>query len=277
MPDDGETPPPLIERDQRSVTMHFHGVARFRIDMADHSIIGFDIDPEAGDHVIDHILNDHIAPRLLAELGKLVLHASAVRFEDRLALFLGETGVGKSTLATSLHLAGHPLLGDDAVVVVRESGGHLGQAVYPSLRLYPEAIESLLGQSAQTSPMADHSDKRNVHLPTLLETAAAPLPLAAIFFLAGDSGAAEPEAAALGSMRACIKLVEQSFTLDPRDARCAARRLSALSELSLTVPAYTLSYPHDFARLGEVHQVIGAIVNSCRPELPSLCQGGQAT
>lgn len=271
--DDDETPPALIERDGGVATIHFHGVARFRIDLANHSITAFGVDPETADYVIDHILNDHIAPRLMAELGALVLHASAVRFGDRLALFLGETGVGKSTLATSLHQAGYPLLGDDAAIVTPGPTGFLAQALYPSLRLYPEAIERLLGNIATTSPMADHSDKQHVHLASLPQSVAEPLQLAAIFFLSGDDEATSVAAAALESTMACIKLVEQSFTLDPRDKRCATRRISALSQLALAVPTYTLSYPHDFARLGEVHAVIHDIMNNRKLDMPVTHRG----
>jgi hypothetical protein len=271
--DDDETPPPLIERAGNAVTMHFHGIARFRIDFGDTSITAFDIEPGTSNCVIVHILHDHIAPRLLAELGDLVLHASAVRFGDELALFLGATGAGKSTLATSLHQAGYQLLGDDAAIVTRNEEGYMAQAVYPSLRLYPETIATLLGGDAATSPMSDHSDKQNVHLPSLAHTPATPLPVAAIVFLDGECGASEPAAAPLDSTRACIAMIEQSFSLDPRDRECAARRLAALSQLALAVPAYRLSYPHDFARLGQVHEVIETILKARRPSPEAKRQG----
>ncbi|PKP94879.1 MAG: hypothetical protein CVT75_03650 [Alphaproteobacteria bacterium HGW-Alphaproteobacteria-14] len=268
--DDGT---PLIEWDGDVVSIHFHDVARFRINFEDRSITGFDISPETADCVITHILHDHIAPRLLAELGELVLHASAVRFGDRLALFLGQSGAGKSTLATSLHQAGYNLLGDDAAIVTHGVDGFLAQTVYPSLRLFPEAIANLLGDDAATSPMADYSDKQHVHLPTIPEVAGDPMPLAAIFFLSGECGATEAVAAPMDSTRACIALVEQSFSLDPKDPRCGARRLAGLSRLALEVPAYRLSYPHDFDRLGAVHQIIEAIMTKHRPILPADRRG----
>ena len=258
--DHDETPPPLVERDDAGVTVHFHEVARVRVDLAKKIVTVFDIAPDTADCVIDHIVLDHIAPRLLAELGHLVLHASTVAFGGQIALFLGETGSGKSTLATSLHQAGHSLLGDDAVVINPVADGYVGQVVYPSLRLFPETIASLLDEAPATSPMADYSDKQNVYLPEMAGDVP-PLPVAAIFFLGGECGATNVTAAPVDSTRACIKLVEQSFTLDARDPRCAKRRLAALSQLALAVPAYTLSYPHDFGRLGEVHAVIESIMS----------------
>lgn len=270
--DDDETPPPTVERGDGFVTLHFHDVGRFRIGFADRKITAFDIAPDTADCVIEHILNDHIAPRLLAELGALVLHASAVRFDDRIALFLGETGAGKSTLATSLHQAGQVLLGDDAVTVTRTPEHYLAQAVYPSLRLYPESIERLIGAGATTAPMADYSDKQHVRLATRPPVTEPPLPLAAIFFLSGTTADGAPargvEVQPLQSTLACIKLVEQSFTLDPRDPQCAARRLAQLSQLALAVPAFTLSYPHDFSVLARVHASIADALNAPVPAMP---------
>jgi hypothetical protein len=139
--------------------------------------------------------------------------------------------------------------------------------------LFPEAITSLLGNDAATSPMADYSDKRHVHLPTLPKSAGQPMPISAMFFLSGECGATDAVATPMNSTRACIALVEQSFSLDPKDPRCGARRLAGLSQLALKVPAYRLSYPHDFKRLGEVHQIIEAIMDNRRPILPADQQG----
>lgn len=256
--DDEPLPPPLVERDGDVVTVHFLDVGRFRIDFSARTVTAFDLDPETAECVITHILHDHIAPRILAHLGELVLHASIVRIGAGAVVFLGETGSGKSTLATSLHMAGHVLLGDDAVIVSRDESAYMAVAVYPSLRLFPEVITRLIGDDVPTAPMADYSDKQNVQLPALAP-AEAPVPLRAIIFLSDNREVAGVSATALDSTRACIKLIEQSFTLDPRDPACAARRLAAASQLALAVPAFTLEYPRDFARLNEVHAAIQAI------------------
>lgn len=47
--------------------------------------------------------------------GDLVLHASAVRVGERAVAFAGASGMGKSTIATVLCAAGHPLLTDDVL------------------------------------------------------------------------------------------------------------------------------------------------------------------
>lgn len=254
--EDDDTPPPLVKRDGAVVWIDFHDVACFRIDFGERTVTAFDVNPETTDRDFTHILNDHIAPRILAGEGELVLHASAVCFGEAVALFLGETGAGKSTLATSLHMAGHTLLGDDAMIVSRETERHHARAVYPSLRLYPETVARLLGEAVPTAPMADYSDKQHVHLATLSQTSCAPLPVAAMFFLAVGDKADHVAASRLGVAKACIGLIEQSFSLDPQDRECTERRLRGLSRLAMEVPAYRLAYPRDFSRLGEVHAMI---------------------
>ncbi|MEO8161736.1 MAG: hypothetical protein ABI588_09980, partial [Arenimonas sp.] len=47
---------------------------------------------------LEHALLDQLLPRVLAEFGELSLHASAVRLDAGLLLFVGESGRGKSTL-----------------------------------------------------------------------------------------------------------------------------------------------------------------------------------
>lgn len=262
------TSPPLIERVGEAVIIHFNDVARFQIGFDDRTITGFDINPKTGEAELIHILHDHIAPRVLADLGELVLHASAVRFGDRSALFLGQSGAGKSTLAASLHQAGYPLLGDDAICVTRGSDRYCAQAVYPSLRLYPEVIAHLLGVDATTSPVADGCDKQNVFLAHVLQTPSAPLALSALFFLDGDCDPTPAKDFRMDPIRACIALIEQSFTLDPHDVTCAARRLAKISQLATEVPAYRLPYAHDFANLPKVHETIATIINGHGPNAP---------
>ncbi|MFN3990812.1 MAG: hypothetical protein ACK4IS_11190 [Erythrobacter sp.] len=206
--------------------------------------------PDTDQQTIDHLLDDHIAPRLIAATGRLVLHGSATRVGSHLVVFLGTTGSGKSTLAASLHVAGYPLLGDDAVAISRHDGRWYGEAVYPSLRLYDQSIEQVFAKPLPTSPMAFYSEKRRVVMPELCAMESGRLPLAAIYVLTEGDGRIALDR--LSPAEGCITLIENSFALDPRDASVAAQRMDEAARLAASIPCYDLSYPYDFDLLHEV-------------------------
>ncbi|MEM8724112.1 MAG: hypothetical protein AAGE86_01185, partial [Pseudomonadota bacterium] len=203
---------------------------------------------------LTHLLYDHVAPRILAGAGELIIHASAVEIEGRLAVFLGETGAGKSTLAASLHNAGHRLIGDDAAILTQTAQGMFGRSVYPSLRLYPESIAAVLGDDVSSAPMAHYSDKKRLNLPSLDDADLSPIPLGGFFFLVDDDGDGQVGSQPLSPGHTCIGLIENSFALDKDDAEAAAKRLEKISRIAHEVPGYELSYPWDFSILPEVHR-----------------------
>lgn len=250
--------PSSIQRSGETVYVSFDGLARFAIDQAEKRITVFDVQADTMPADLEHLLYDHVVPRVLADQGAVVLHGSAVEIGGELAVFLGNTGAGKSTLAASLHGAGHLLLGDDAVIVTFEDGRFHGSAVYPTLRLFPDTISQVFGSAVETRAMAHYSDKLRVSLPALAGRAAGSFPLGALFVLGGGSSEPDPRLEDLGPSAACMALVEQSFALDPRDAGKAAARLRELSRLTSAIPAYRLAYAHDYARITQLHEVIEA-------------------
>ena len=78
----------------------------------------------------------------LALRGTWCLHASAAIHNDNLIVFLGESGQGKSTLASSLVAAersGWRLVADDILPVTMDSGGVAAWPRFPQLKLPLEA------------------------------------------------------------------------------------------------------------------------------------------
>lgn len=238
--------------------MTFSPVARFCIDFADRSVSLIEAHPEADRETITHLVDDHVAPRIIAAGGHLVLHGSAVLIDGRIAVFLGQTGSGKSTLAASLHAAGHRLLGDDAVVISEDAGAFHGEAVYASLRLYRESIDEVFRERVDTSAMAFYSDKLHVAAANVGEGAAERYPLGAIFTLAeGDEGVMLD---LYSPVEGCMALVENSFALDPEDPVAAAARMTQAARVAANIPCYELAYPYDFGLLGEARaQVIASL------------------
>ena len=80
--------------------------------------------PDIPSDTIRHLLLDQVIPLVLSKQGGLVLHGSAVLTPHGAVAFLGETGQGKSTLASSFSGKGSPVLTDDCLLV-KERGGQL--------------------------------------------------------------------------------------------------------------------------------------------------------
>lgn len=212
--------------------------------------------PTTNAETLRHLLLDQVLPRVLAHQGHLVLHAGAVRVGAQAVAFLGLTGEGKSTLVASLYAAGYPLLSDDGLVLAVCDNQVLARPTYPSLRLWPDAVAGLFATPPALASMAHYSSKQRVILPEPGETA--DLPLAALYVLASTVEASDDEVllTPLSPRDACMAIIRNAFQLDVTDRRRAAGLLAAASEVARQVPAFTLAFPRDFARLPEVHAAI---------------------
>ena len=209
----------------------------------------------------EHFLVDQVLPRILGHQGKLVLHAAAVRNGDGAFLLLGKSGSGKSSLAASFDRAGFSLLGDDALVVSWRGDSPLAQAVYPSLRLFPDSIHALGLQDAQTASVAHYTPKLRISVPIKDGGESGALPIRALFMIGARSPNLEILVQPKSIADACMALVENSFVLDPTDKARAPGRLEQASRLAREVPAFDLCYPRAYSRLADVQAAILAALD----------------
>lgn len=101
---------------------------------------------------------------LLHLRGMMVLHASAVAVSGQGAAFLGNKGIGKSTLAAALIAAGHRLLADDLLAVrFRGLGKPLVVPGFPQLKLGSAAADAIVGGPALPA-LFPGSEKRQLRL-----------------------------------------------------------------------------------------------------------------
>lgn len=213
-------------------------------------------DGSVAQNTLDHFLADQVIPRVLAHRGAFVCHAGAVRCGDAALMFVGASGRGKSTLSASFILAGHALLGDDAMIVSWSDHMPHVRAVYPSLRLFPDSLEALMPDALTAGPMAHYSTKQRIDVDVVDDGDLPALPVRALFVI--DAPAAE-EAVSLCPLSiadACMALVESSFALDPNDLEQARSRLTAASRLAGAVPAFRLAFQRSFDLLPAVRQAI---------------------
>lgn len=217
-------------------------------------------DGPTAQNTLDHFLADQVIPRVLAHRGEFVCHSGAVRCGDAALMFVGASGRGKSTLAASFNLAGHALLGDDAMVVSWSNDIPYVRSVYPSLRLFPDSLAALMPGAPTAGPMAHYSKKQRIDVEVADDIELPPLPVRALFVIDAAAADGAIDLRSLSVADACMALVESSFALDPNDLEQARSRLTAASRLASAVPAFRLAFERSFDLLPAVRQAILDVV-----------------
>lgn len=204
---------------------------------------GLDLD------TLEHLLVDQVLPRYLAGTGNLVVHASAVRVNGKAALFLGQSGWGKSTLAGLLRSGERRLLSDDCVILLPAQGELRAIATYASLRLFNDSME-VLGESVGTTlPLASYTEKRRLRVDSgPAERFNESVSVAAIYLLVDpQAGSGKHSIQPLSPIATCMGLIAHAFKLDPLDHVQVTRQLTQASNATGLVPAFLLDYPRDYA------------------------------
>lgn len=240
-----------------SFLLRFPGLADFVISRDGHHIEAWpalttDIE------TLSHLLLDQVLPRVLAQRGRHVLHAGAVRVGVQAIAFMGSSGSGKSTLTASLHAAGYPLLSDDSLVLIPGDRFIPALATYPSLRLLPDAVSGLYAKPPALAPVAHYTKKQRVMVTHMAAEANNPLALAAICILEPKDKVvtANVSLTRLKQQEACMAIIGNSFQLDLTDRRRVADAFAHACRISERLPVFSLAYSRDFMRLPEVHAVI---------------------
>ena len=82
--------------------------------------------------------------RLLLLMDRMIIHAAAVRLSGGVSLFCGPSGIGKSTLAAALGLAGGTVLADDFVIARVSGAAVTASGVSPRMRLTDASSSRLI-------------------------------------------------------------------------------------------------------------------------------------
>ena len=198
---------------------------------------------------------NNVMPMALSRQGKLVLHASAVEVNDSALVFVGVSGRGKSTLATSFSHDGYALIVDDGLVVEARDSHALAMPGEHSVRLWRDS-ELLLGTHATSGTQAmGFTDKRCFPAGSALHFCVQPRPIRAVFLL-GEDPQAPLSIRRLPPAQALIELIHYSFLLDIGNPAKHASLMRATAHLASSCQVSLLDYPRNYTQLPSVREAI---------------------
>jgi hypothetical protein len=214
--------------------------------------------PEVPLDTIRHLFLDQVLPLVLSRRGRLSLHASAVVTPNGAVIFVGKSGLGKSTLAAYLAHQGFPVLCDDFVVLNQQRAHTLVVPSYPGIRLWPDALSTLFDHGVHTTPVAHYSEKRRL-APADDDGCLVPMPLARVYVLSNEEDAwegADVAAQTLSQRESVIELSKYAHLLDVTDRDSLRQSFNKLTVLVDAIPCYRLFFPYDFSQLPDVCEVV---------------------
>ncbi len=207
------------------------------------------------DSTIQHLYLNQVLPLALGQQGKLVFHASAVEIGEVAVAFMGASGRGKSTLATSFATNGFRFLTDDGLIVEPHDGHHYVQPSHPSIRLWQDSEAALISQNAIKAPPVQFTAKARFLSGDGIVFCPQPRPLQQIYFL-GAGKAEQFVCQRINPAVAFIELVKHSFILDVEEPTLLSNQFAALSDLIQQIPCYHLDYPRCFATIAAIRQAL---------------------
>jgi hypothetical protein len=211
--------------------------------------------PGVAQSTLEHLLQDQVIPRLLSHRGVAILHGSCVHLGQRAVAFLGESGRGKSTLASYFHQRGFDLLADDSIQLeARQECVYVVPGISEA-RLWEDSLAALqVGEDSR--PMAHYCSKRRVPLGRQRNEK---LPLRVVFVL-GDptTGPNSVGAETLPGAEALTELLRCSLTLDVTDPEAISSHFKKLGAIAAHpgLAIRKLYFPRKYDELPRVFDAI---------------------
>lgn len=209
---------------------------------------------------VEQLLVDQIVPRALQLCGRPSLHASAVSQGDAVLALVGPAGAGKSTTTAALCQRGWSLVCDDCLALEIADGHIVVHPGYPSVRLWPDSANALLGDDHQLPLASPRTDKRRKAYPLDTRTRK----LACIILLDPYEGK-HITVKQLRARDAFALLTTTLHRLTPQGSRVLDAEFQLLSAIASSVPLLRLRYRQVFdgqdALLDQIQQAFANVSN----------------
>ncbi len=246
-----------IGRQHRDYLLRFPDMADFLVETESATIYVY-AGSKSSPETLRHLLLDQVLPLVIASAGKLLLHASAVLVPGGIAVFMGESGKGKSTLAASFCEAGYPLVTDDCLLIEQRDDGFCGLCSYPGLRLWEDSAYTLFpDEIPEFKKVAHYSEKLRVsRTAEYLGTRTDSAPIGKIYLLDPDDTAKDVTLHRISGARTVVSILQYVFHLDVKDPDSLRVQFDWLSRLAKARPVYRLCFPRGYEYLFSIRNVV---------------------
>lgn len=188
---------------------------------------------------------------LLHQLGRLVLHASAVSINNNAVAFLGPKGRGKSTTSLALCKSGYNLLSDDVLSIDINKGFPLVFPSYPRMKLCPEVIKNMKENPDSMPKVYADTNKRSYAI--VNNYLNIPIPLKAIYLIEEADETIIEDTYPRNSL---IELVKSSFCLKIFDKNELNDNFNQCSKIVNNISVKKLKIRHSLKDLPKLAETI---------------------
>lgn len=186
--------------------------------------------------------------------GVPALHAGAVAMDGGVVALVGPAGAGKSPAGQHRRRRGHRVVADDVLAIRVRDGAVLAQPAYPHLRLWPDAVPTVLGPHGRLPPLTPNWDKRFMRMDDGFDPH--PLPLSAIYLLAARRADDAPRLEPVGAVEGMLALVGNAYVGWFPDRAAHARDARVMGQVARTVPILRATPHTDPALLTRLCEMI---------------------
>lgn len=249
-----------LSLDERSA---YHSVSLLKSEMA----VLLCVRDSNGERIYIFVINDKPAYDFQVHLsflvnyalfnsGRLYLHAGAVRYADRVSLFVGERGAGKSTVCLRLGQAGATVLSDDHVMI-RQDRDRFWVSGCGELARVTEKTEGFLFNQPLDAKPNDYAGllKKEFRIDEYFNSEPAKdYPLDEIYFLTRGNKLTVNQ---ISAQEATLELMTRTKSALRFNSPLEAHRyLDYFAQLAKRVPACWLTLTSDLSDLNSLIQIL---------------------
>jgi len=234
--------------------LRFPDLADFEVSADGKEVVAYPA-VEDDDATVEHLYINQMVPLALSRQGRPTFHASVVTVPGGVVAFLGQSGMGKSTLAASFALNGSSFLSDDALLIEETENGCEVRPSHPSIRLWEDSVDELVDTQNPRSIPISYSDKARLLAGDALSHCTDQLPLLAAYLIESDE-ASDIAIHTLAGLDRHMAWVQNSFLLDIEDPDLLKQHFEWTHRIASAVPTFALDYPRDYGILRDVRDAV---------------------